>query len=166
MANGTMRHNIKQQPNSKRGKNDEVFLCPRYVVRTIGGWQVRLPKHKTVWFADSNYGGPKGSHEQACHNRYAAMPKEIEDFIGFHSIERADKKRPLGIPGASLEHKRARGGRSAQVEIVVRAKGQPSRSIYVGTPQNFESRLAEKLILAERARQNQISAAILKKARV
>jgi hypothetical protein len=132
------------------------FECPRYVVRVPGGWQVRMPQQPTVFFADSRYGGPAGSHDIAVKRRAACMPISPNSETRYALAERSDKKDPLGIPGVFLVHQPRRGKRAPQVELLVSVKGQPTRTIYVGTQATWEKRLPEKLQIAAAVRAEKI----------
>jgi hypothetical protein len=132
------------------------FDCPRYVVRVPGGWQVRMPHEPTVFFADSRFGGPAGSHEVAVKRRTERMPISANSETRYALAERSDKKDPLGIPGVFLVHQPRRGKRAPQVELLVSVKGQPTRTIYVGTHATWEKRLPEKLELAASVRAEKI----------
>jgi len=44
---------------------DVTYRVPQYVQRGPRGWQVRFPGYVSVYFADSNYGGTRGSLREA-----------------------------------------------------------------------------------------------------
>lgn len=138
------------------------FECPRYVVRVPGGWQVRMPHEPTVFFADSRFGGAAGSHEVAVNRRAERMPISANSETRYALAERSDKKDPLGIPGVFLVHQPRRGKRAPQVELLVSVKGQPTRTIYVGTQRTWQQRLPEKLQLAAAVRAEKIRLQALK----
>jgi hypothetical protein len=136
--------------------NDVEFKCPRYVVRVPNGWQVRMPGKQTVFIGDGRWGGPSGSHAQAVALRISQMPILAGEIYLYASTERKDKKEPLGIPGVFLVHAPRRGKRAPEVQLLVAVKGQPTRTIYVGTPRTWESRLSDKLEVARAVRMEKI----------
>lgn len=135
------------------------FACPRYVVRVTAGWQVRLPGEPTVFLADSRFGGPGGSHQAAVDMRVARIPMSEEIDGKFAHSERRGKKLPVGIPGVFLVHQPKRGKRAPSMYLHIATKGQPTRTLYVGTLVTWEARLAEKLEVAKAIRAQQISRA-------
>lgn len=136
------------------------FDCPRYVVRVPGGWQVRLPEKQTVFFGDKKYNSATASHCAAVDFRAKAKPiSSLEDGSRYALVERRGKREPVGIPGVFLVRHPRRGKRAPQVELLVSVKGQPTRTIYVGTQRTWEDRLAQKLEIAQAVRNEKIKIA-------
>lgn len=82
------------------------------------------------------------------------------------TTERSDKKTRLGTPGIFLQEKKPRPGHGvvSQFELLVLVRGQPSRTIYVGTANTYRARLAEKLRQAESIREEKLKAQALAQA--
>lgn len=139
--------------------NNVEFDCPRYVVRVPGGWQVRFPGARTVFFGDARHGSVSASHQAAITRRTETLPISEMTETRYALKEREGKRDPVGIPGVFLVYHPRRGKRAPQVELLVSVKGQPARTIYVGTSKTWEARLAQKLEIAREVRLQKISEA-------
>jgi hypothetical protein len=133
------------------------FECPQYVVRVNRGWQLRLPRKKSVFVGDAKHFGPAGSHAETVRRRAAALPIDpLREGIrgrALPAVESKSKKRPLGTPGIFLVDYPAREGRAAAVYLVVSRKGAKSKLIYVGTPNTYKANLPQRLIRARQIRE-------------
>lgn len=135
--------------------NGVDYVCPRYVVRVPNGWQTRLPGEASLFFGDVKHGGVSGSHAAAVDWRVQRLPITTEEKARCFENERPQKKHKLGVPGIYLTEK-TRKNSIPQYELHVVVKGEPVRSIYVGTQNTWESRLPAKLDLAIQIRQEKM----------
>ena len=135
--------------------NDRDYRCPLYVVRVENGWQVRLPHFPTSFFGDNAHGSVGKSHKAACEARAQSIPIG-QETRPLAEKERANKKNPLGVPGVFLIEKFRANKRLSEFQLQVRVRPFPAKTMYVGTSENYKPRLAEKLILAAKVREEYI----------
>lgn len=122
-----------------------AFEVPAFVVRVPHGWQVRVPGHTTRSFAASQYGGVQAALMAAKQHRATLVPDTVDAAPGCKAIERKDKVEPTGIPGVVLAVEPSRGKRTASVSLLLKVKWRagerPMSRMYVGTINNYKSRL-------------------------
>lgn len=132
-----------------------VFLCPTYVVRAKNGWQLRLPNVPTEFFSDTIYGDEKKSFVFTIK---VLVLKDLPNGLYYPSAsqERINKKRPTGIPGVFLLIKDVKGKIIQEYQLQIRVSGMPTRSLYIGTTNTWESLYEEKLTEAKQIREEMI----------
>lgn len=116
------------------------YDCPKYLVRVINGWQVRLPGKKTLLFSDGVCGSTKKSFNQAKKYLEAQDPP---------IVERKDKKMPTGVPGIVLNISPRKDRNIEDYRLQFRAHGS-LKTVYVGTSNTWEDRYDDKLAVAAR----------------
>ena len=66
------------------------YPCPRFLVRSGKGWQVRIPGERSVYFADGIHGGVTLSHQAAIRS-LQAREISVEARLGLGTREFANK---------------------------------------------------------------------------
>ena len=127
------------------------YECPMYLVRAGSGWQVRMPKEKTVYFADGIHGGAASSYAEALKYRLAAAPITNQKRT-FPEAERQSKSTPTGTPGIYLVEHRRRGRSVPEYRLEVRVSRLPARTIYISSGSLDQVRYEQKLEMAKAER--------------
>ncbi len=130
------------------------YPCPRFLVRSGQGWQVRIPGERSVYFADGIHGGVSLSHQAAIRS-LQAREISVEARLGLGTREFAHKQWPTGTPGIFL-FKHVRPGRAVEYQLQVRVPSVPIRVVYVGTERTWESRMEEKMGIAKQLHRDMI----------
>ena len=119
--------------------NGKRYDCPKYLVRVIDGWQVRLPNIATLLFSDGVHGSTQKAFNQA--KRYLE-PHEVGQ------VERKDKKRPTGVPGIMLNSGIRPGHNIEEYRFQLSIPGVGLRTVYIGTTNTWEAKYEDKLAYA------------------
>lgn len=136
--------------------DDIVYVCAMYVVRAGDGWQVRMPRQKTVYFADGVHGGHEPAYLAAVAHRTSVAPI-TEQKRPLRRDEQKNKLRPTGVPGIFLSVK-WRGPKAREAnqdkQYYFRITGPGKlRTLYIGTEStwemNYSSRLAKAVSIRE-----------------
>lgn len=136
----------------KRTTVDGVeYDCPMYLVRAGSGWQVRMPKEKTVYFADGVHGGAASAYAEAMKHRLGAAPVTNQKR-GFPEAERQSKSTPTGTPGIYLVEHCKPGRTIPEYRLEVRVSRLPTRTIYISSGSLDQVRYEQKLEIAKTER--------------
>lgn len=130
-----------------------VFRVPPYLVRGAGGWQARPPGAPSAWFPDGPTGDVLAAFQKGCAYLLAAGAPNIPQHL--RKRERQDKLHPTGIVGVALAFKQRKGAHFRQVQLTIThpSPGGKSRTLYVGTDNNWQSRYDQKLDEARKIRE-------------
>lgn len=126
---------------------------PPYLVRGAGGWQARPPGKPSAWFPDGPSGDVFAAFKKGCAYLVTTGAPDIPQHL--RRRERLDKQHLTGIVGVALVFKRRKGAhfRQVQLNITHPSPGGKSRTLYVGTDNNWQSRYEQKIDEARKIRE-------------